>query len=118
MGRFWSLPPRMEAYCESCQTEESLASLRFLRDTKLVSDPSMKPVLNSLGMRHLAIRVRNLDRALWFYRDLLGFGVVWQPDEDNVYLSSGCDNLALHRVDTLNTVEASRGGGGRSLRHT
>ena len=24
-------------------------------------------------------------------------GVVWQPDPDNAYLSSGCDNLALHR---------------------
>jgi len=23
--------------------------------------------------------------------------VVWQPDLDNLYLSSGCDNLALHR---------------------
>ena len=67
----------------------------------------MKPVLNSLGMRHLALRVRNLDRALWFYRDLLGFAVVWQPDEDNVYLSSGCDNLALHRVDSLNTVDGA-----------
>jgi catechol 2,3-dioxygenase-like lactoylglutathione lyase family enzyme len=23
--------------------------------------------------------------------------VVWQPDPDNAYLSSGCDNLAIHR---------------------
>jgi catechol 2,3-dioxygenase-like lactoylglutathione lyase family enzyme len=23
--------------------------------------------------------------------------LVWKPDADNVYLSSGCDNLALHR---------------------
>jgi catechol 2,3-dioxygenase-like lactoylglutathione lyase family enzyme len=23
--------------------------------------------------------------------------IVWQPDPDNVYLSSGCDNLALHQ---------------------
>lgn len=23
--------------------------------------------------------------------------LVWQPDADNAYLSSGCDNLALHR---------------------
>ncbi len=23
--------------------------------------------------------------------------MVWQPDPDNAYLSSGCDNLALHR---------------------
>ena len=32
-----------------------------------------------------------------FYVDLLGFAVEWEPDADNVYLSSGIDNLALHR---------------------
>lgn len=73
----------------------------------LRSDFPMKPAFNSLGMRHLALRVRDLERALWFYRDLLGFTVVWQPDEDNVYLSSGCDNLALHRVDSLNTADGA-----------
>jgi catechol 2,3-dioxygenase-like lactoylglutathione lyase family enzyme len=29
--------------------------------------------------------------------DVLGFSVEWEPDVDNVYLSSGIDNLALHR---------------------
>ena len=33
-----------------------------------------------------------------FYVDLLGFAVEWEPDADNVYLSSGIDNLALHRI--------------------
>ena len=33
-----------------------------------------------------------------FYVDLLGFEVEWEPDPDNVYLSSGIDNLALHRA--------------------
>jgi len=60
-----------------------------------------KPALKSAGMRHLALRVRNLEQALWFYRDLLGFRIVWQPDADNVYLTSGCDNLALHRADAV-----------------
>ena len=32
-----------------------------------------------------------------FYVDVLGFEVEWEPDADNVYLSSGVDNLALHR---------------------
>ncbi|EKD71141.1 MAG: glyoxalase/bleomycin resistance protein/dioxygenase, partial [uncultured bacterium] len=33
-----------------------------------------------------------------FYRDLLGMNLVWQPDADNYYFSSGSDNLALHRA--------------------
>jgi catechol 2,3-dioxygenase-like lactoylglutathione lyase family enzyme len=32
-----------------------------------------------------------------FYVDLLGYEVEWAPDPDNLYLSSGIDNLALHR---------------------
>ena len=33
-----------------------------------------------------------------FYTDVLGFVVEWEPDDDNVYLTSGADNLALHRA--------------------
>jgi catechol 2,3-dioxygenase-like lactoylglutathione lyase family enzyme len=33
-----------------------------------------------------------------FYTDVLGFAVEWEPDADNLYLSSGIDNLALHRA--------------------
>jgi len=33
-----------------------------------------------------------------FYVDVLGFAVEWEPDADNIYLSSGIDNLALHRA--------------------
>ena len=49
------------------------------------------------GLRHLALKVRDLDSMRRFYVDLLGFAVEWEPDADNVYLSSGADNLALHR---------------------
>jgi catechol 2,3-dioxygenase-like lactoylglutathione lyase family enzyme len=34
--------------------------------------------------------------ATRFYADVFGMRVVWAPDPDNVYLSSGTDNLALH----------------------
>ena len=51
-----------------------------------------------LGMRHIALKVRDVARAKRFYRDLLGMQVVWEPDDKNVYLSSGCDNLAIHEV--------------------
>jgi catechol 2,3-dioxygenase-like lactoylglutathione lyase family enzyme len=50
------------------------------------------------GLRHLALNVRNFEPVKRFYVDLLGFQVEWEPDADNVYLSSGIDNLALHRA--------------------
>lgn len=50
------------------------------------------------GLRHLALRVTDLARSRKFYEDLFGMTVVWQPDPENVYLSSGADNLALHQV--------------------
>ncbi len=52
------------------------------------------------GLRHLALNVRDLEAMKRFYVELLGFEVEWAPDSDNVYLSSGIDNLALHRVET------------------
>ncbi len=54
----------------------------------------------SLGLRHAALRVADARYAetRQFYIDRLAMRVVWEPDTDNVYLSSGSDNLALHRV--------------------
>jgi catechol 2,3-dioxygenase-like lactoylglutathione lyase family enzyme len=49
------------------------------------------------GLRHVALNARHLDAMKQFYVDLLGFEIEWQPDADNIYLSSGVDNLALHR---------------------
>jgi catechol 2,3-dioxygenase-like lactoylglutathione lyase family enzyme len=53
------------------------------------------------GLRHLALNVRAMDAMTRFYVDLLGFEVEWAPDPDNIYLSSGIDNLALHRAETV-----------------
>jgi len=52
-----------------------------------------------LGLRHLALNVRDLAAMKAFYVEVLGFQVEWEPDPDNVYLTSGRDNLALHRAD-------------------
>ncbi len=49
------------------------------------------------GLRHVALFVADLAACEQFYVGLLGMAVEWRPDEDNVYLCSGCDNLALHR---------------------
>ena len=54
-----------------------------------------------LGLRHLALNVRDVERMRAFYVDVMGFTVEWAPDPDNVYLTSGRDNLALHRADVL-----------------
>ena len=50
------------------------------------------------GMRHVALFVRDLEACEHFYVDLLGMQAEWRPDPDNVYLTSGNDNLALHRA--------------------
>jgi catechol 2,3-dioxygenase-like lactoylglutathione lyase family enzyme len=53
---------------------------------------------NTLGLRHLALTVKNLEACVEFYVNLLKMRIDWQPDPDNVYLTTGHDNLALHRA--------------------
>ena len=49
-------------------------------------------------MRHVALKVKNVAQSKTFYQEILGMDVVWEPDAENVYLSSGCDNIAIHAV--------------------
>jgi len=65
------------------------------------------------GLRHLALRVSDLSRSRHFYEDLLGMHVVWQPDDMSLYLSSGCDNLALHQIAAGETLDLK----GQTLDH-
>jgi len=57
------------------------------------------------GLRHLALRVRDLKSSRRFYEDLVGMQPVWQPDDLNLYLSSGTDNLALHQVGPTDVLK-------------
>lgn len=67
------------------------------------------------GLRHLALNVARMDEMKRFYIDLLGFSVEWEPDPDNVYLSSGLDNLALHRMAPVTSeVTSAQGAAARS----
>lgn len=68
-----------------------------------------KPKATS-GMRHVALNVMNLEASERFYVNLLGMEVEWRPDPDNIYLTSGNDNLALHRA--TNSID-----GGQYLDH-
>ena len=58
----------------------------------------MQRPARTAGLRHVALFVERFEDCLDFYTRLLGMALEWQPDPDNSYLSSGNDNLALHRV--------------------
>ena len=51
------------------------------------------------GLRHVALLARRFEETERFYAELIGMAVEWRPDADNCYLTSGNDNLALHRAD-------------------
>jgi len=60
------------------------------------------------GLRHIAVFVSDLEACEAFYVDLLGMSVEWRPDNDNVYLTSGNDNLALHRATASFNTEQNQ----------
>jgi catechol-2,3-dioxygenase len=66
-------------------------------------------VIETQGIRHVALRVADVERSKNFYHEVFGMRVVWQPDPDNAYLSSGSDNLALHREPGMNAAATGAG---------
>ncbi len=68
----------------------------------------MKRPTQHLGMSHVALNVRDMAASEYFYVELMGMRVEWRPDPDNVYLSSGPDNLALHRSVAESFDEAAQ----------
>ncbi|MGH7833691.1 MAG: VOC family protein [Candidatus Binatia bacterium] len=61
----------------------------------------MGKVTGIKGMRHIALKVTDVKRSKAFYQENFGMDVVWEPDPQNVYLSSGIDNLALHAAPNV-----------------
>lgn len=53
----------------------------------------------------MALRVTDLQRSQAFYEGFFGMKVVWAPDPDNLYLSSGSDNLALHQLPAAEVAD-------------
>lgn len=60
------------------------------------------------GLRHVALFARHFDATERFYTELMGMQVEWRPDADNCYLTSGNDNLALHRADDATAKAGQR----------
>tara|TARA_B100000029_G_scaffold516512_1_gene630440 strand:+ start:6095 stop:6484 length:390 start_codon:yes stop_codon:yes gene_type:complete len=58
----------------------------------------------TLGIRHIALRVKNFEQCLKFYTDIVGMDIDWKPDSENAYLTNGFDNLALHFCDAVDRV--------------
>jgi catechol 2,3-dioxygenase-like lactoylglutathione lyase family enzyme len=63
------------------------------------------------GLWHVALKVTDLKRSQAFYEGLFDMRVVWAPDADNVYLSSGRDNLALHQIPAPELSDYRQGAG-------
>jgi catechol 2,3-dioxygenase-like lactoylglutathione lyase family enzyme len=60
-------------------------------------------------MRHVALNVRDMAAAEDFYVRVMGMAVEWRADPQNLYLTSGGDNVALHQADAaLPRDEASQ----------
>jgi catechol 2,3-dioxygenase-like lactoylglutathione lyase family enzyme len=51
-----------------------------------------------LGLRHVALNVRDVRKSLEFYSNVVGMTLEWMPDDENAYLTSGSDNIALHKL--------------------
>jgi catechol 2,3-dioxygenase-like lactoylglutathione lyase family enzyme len=79
-----------------------------------VSSSARPPIL---GIRHVALFMRDLEAAERFWVDVMGYEVEWRPDPDNVYLRGGKDNLALHRAPHPGPLPAERGEGEVKLDH-
>jgi catechol 2,3-dioxygenase-like lactoylglutathione lyase family enzyme len=50
------------------------------------------------GLHHVALFIKNFAACEHFYTEILGLKIIWRPDADNLYLTSGNDNLALHKA--------------------
>ena len=75
---------------------QSVAEAPFLQGCAIKI--AMASIQGLKGMRHVALNVKDVKRSKAFYQGILGMEVAWEPDPQNVYLSSGSDNLALHQL--------------------
>jgi catechol 2,3-dioxygenase len=71
-----------------------------------MSEPStLKPIHDGVRIGHVHLKVAELERALGFYRDVLGFEVMQRYGKQAVFLSAG----GYHHHIGLNTWESAGG---------
>src|SRR6266545_1357579 len=88
-------------WASSSRGDSESCSGRLRRPTRGAKRPPVTAAAEfppALGLRHVALRVRDLEAAERFFVELLGYRVEWRPDADDVYLIREGDNVALHRV--------------------
>lgn len=76
----------------------------------------MKAPRGTLGLRHVALNVRDPQRSKEFYTRVLRMRVEWEPDPENVYLATddgsvpgrALDNLAIHKAPVEADSERQR----------
>src|SRR5437762_3234382 len=67
--------------------------------------PNSKPVHPEVRIGHVHLKVADLDRALAFYRDVLGFELTQRFGDQAAFLSAG----GYHHHIGLNTWESANG---------
>lgn len=68
------------------------------------------------GLRHVALKVSDVATSKVFYQKWFGMAVVWEPDAESVYMSTGVDNLALHQIPS-DEIEKHQQNQGQFLDH-
>jgi catechol 2,3-dioxygenase len=68
-------------------------------------EPGQRPLHPKVGIGHVHLKVADLDRALAFYRDVLGFELTQRYGRQAAFLSAG----GYHHHIGLNTWESSGG---------
>ena len=81
-----------------------------------MSEQGRQEIPSGKGLRHVALNVTDLEVSKAFYQTWFGMTIVWAPDAENVYMSSGVDNLALHQIPKEH-VPAHQRGHGQVLDH-
>ena len=63
-----------------------------------MAENDQQKIPTTRGLRHVALKVTNVATSKAFYQAWFGMHIVWEPDAESVYMSSGVDNLALHQI--------------------